>query len=59
MVIASILMSLERRHLSPMLVAFLLKLLLFVLVDGWSMTVGALVAAYSGFRSYCWDLMQM
>jgi flagellar biosynthetic protein FliP len=34
--------------LSPMLVALPFKLLLFVLVDGWSMTVEALVAAYSG-----------
>ena len=52
MVIASILMSLGMMMLSPMLVALPFKLLLFVLVDGWSMTVEALVAAYSGFRSY-------
>ena len=30
-----------------MLVAMPFKLLLFVLVDGWSMTVGSLVATYS------------
>ena len=48
MVIASILMSLGMMMLSPMLVALPFKLLLFVLVDGWSMTVEALVAAYSG-----------
>lgn len=47
MVIASILMSLGMMMLSPMLVALPFKLLLFVLVDGWSMTVEALVAAYS------------
>ena len=47
MVIASILMSLGMMMLSPMLVAMPFKLLLFVLVDGWSMTVGSLVATYS------------
>ncbi|MEL0071749.1 MAG: flagellar type III secretion system pore protein FliP [Rhodobiaceae bacterium] len=47
MVIASILMSLGMMMLSPMLVALPFKLLLFVLVDGWSMTVGSLVATYS------------
>ena len=30
----------------PMLVAMPFKLLLFVLVDGWTMTVGSLVATY-------------
>ena len=48
MVIASILMSLGMMMLSPMLVALPFKLLLFVLVDGWAMTVGSLVATYSG-----------
>ena len=33
--------------LSPMLVSLPFKLLLFVLVDGWAMTVGSLVATYS------------
>ena len=47
MVIASTLMSLGMMMLSPMLVALPFKLLLFVLVDGWSMTVGSLVATYS------------
>ena len=47
MVIASILMSLGMMMLSPMLVAMPFKLLLFVLVDGWAMTVGSLVATYS------------
>jgi flagellar biosynthetic protein FliP len=48
MVIASILMSLGMMMLSPMLVALPFKLLLFVLVDGWAMTVGSLVATYAG-----------
>jgi len=47
MVIASILMSLGMMMLSPMLVALPFKLLLFVLVDGWAMTVGSLAATYS------------
>jgi len=47
MVVASVLMSLGMMMLSPMLVAMPFKLLLFVLVDGWSMTVGSLVATFS------------
>lgn len=47
MVIASVLMSLGMMMLSPMLVSLPFKLLLFVLVDGWAMTVGSLVATYS------------
>ena len=47
MVISSILMSLGMMMLSPMLVALPFKLLLFVLVDGWSMTVGSLVSTFA------------
>ena len=47
MVIASILMALGMMMLSPMLVALPFKLLLFVLVDGWSMTVGSLVSTFA------------
>ena len=47
MVIASILMSLGMMMLSPMLIALPFKLLLFVLVDGWTMTVGSLVGTFS------------
>ena len=47
MVISSILMSLGMMMLSPMLVALPFKLLLFVLVEGWSMTVGSLVSTFS------------
>ena len=46
MVIASILMSLGMMMLSPMLIALPFKLLLFVLVDGWAMTVGSIAATY-------------
>ncbi len=46
MVIASILMALGMMMLSPMLVSLPFKLLLFVLVDGWAMTVGSLAATF-------------
>ena len=46
MVIASILMSLGMMMLSPMLISLPFKLLLFVLVDGWAMTVGSIAATY-------------
>ena len=47
MVIASVLMSLGMMMLSPMLVSLPFKLLLFVLVDGWAMTIGSLAATHS------------
>jgi flagellar biosynthetic protein FliP len=46
MVIASILMSLGMMMLSPMLIALPFKLLLFVIVDGWAMTVGSIASTY-------------
>ena len=46
LVIASILMSLGMMMLSPMLVSLPFKLLLFVLVDGWAMTIGSLASTY-------------
>ena len=46
MVIASILMALGMMMLSPMLVSLPFKLLLFVLVDGWALTVGSLAATF-------------
>jgi flagellar biosynthesis protein FliP len=47
MAIASILMSLGMMMLSPMLISLPFKLLLFVLVDGWAMTVGSLAATFA------------
>lgn len=47
-VIASILMALGMMMVSPVMVALPFKLLLFVLVDGWALTVGALAAGYGG-----------
>lgn len=46
MVIASILMALGMMMLSPMLVSLPFKLLLFVLVDGWSLTMGSLTSSF-------------
>jgi flagellar biosynthetic protein FliP len=46
LVVASILMSLGMMMLSPMLVSLPFKLLLFVLVDGWAMTIGSLASTY-------------
>ena len=45
-VIASILMALGMMMVSPVLVALPFKLLLFVLVDGWALTVGSLAAGF-------------
>ena len=46
LVIASILMSLGMMMVSPMLVSLPFKLLLFVSVDGWAMTIGSRVQSY-------------
>ena len=45
-VVASVLMSLGMMMLSPTLVSLPFKLLLFVLVDGWSSTISALVESF-------------
>ena len=45
-VIASILMSFGMMMLSPMLISLPFKLLLFVLVDGWAMTIGSLSSTF-------------
>jgi flagellar biosynthetic protein FliP len=46
MVIASILMALGMMMLSPMIVSLPFKLLLFVLVDGWALTMGSLASSF-------------
>jgi flagellar biosynthetic protein FliP len=48
MVIASILMALGMMMLSPILVSLPFKLLLFVLVDGWALTMGSLASSFAG-----------
>ena len=45
-VVSSTLMALGMMMLSPMLVSLPFKLLLFTLVDGWTMTIGSLVQGF-------------
>lgn len=47
LVVASILMSMGMMFLPPALVSLPFKLVLFVLVDGWSLLVGSLVRSFS------------
>ncbi len=46
LVIASILMAMGMMMLSPLIVSLPFKLMIFVLVDGWAMTVGSLTASF-------------
>ena len=48
MVIASILMALGMMMLSPMIISLPFKLLLFVLVDGWALTMGSMTTSFQG-----------
>ncbi len=46
MVVASVLMSMGMMMLSPILISLPFKLMLFVLVDGWNLLLGSLVASF-------------
>lgn len=46
LVVASVLMAMGMMMLSPLIVSLPFKLLIFVLVDGWTMTVGTLSASF-------------
>jgi flagellar biosynthetic protein FliP len=46
MVVASVLMSMGMMMLSPMLISLPFKLMLFVLVDGWTLVMGTLGASF-------------
>jgi flagellar biosynthesis protein FliP len=46
LVVASVLMSMGMMMLSPVTVSFPFKLMLFVLVDGWSLIIGSLVQSF-------------
>jgi len=48
LVVASALTALGMMMLSPTIVSMPFKLLLFVLVDGWALTMGSLVASFGG-----------
>lgn len=47
MVVASTLMSMGMMMMSPIMVSLPMKLMLFVLVDGWHLVVGSLVQSFS------------
>ncbi len=47
LVVASVLMSMGMMMLSPMLISLPFKLMLFVLVDGWTLLIGSLVASFA------------
>ena len=46
-IVASSLMSMGMMMMPPVVISMPFKLLLFVLVDGWAMTIGSLAATYS------------
>jgi flagellar biosynthetic protein FliP len=46
MVVASVLMSMGMMMLPPVIISLPFKLLLFVLVDGWSLVIGSLVQSF-------------
>ena len=48
LVVASILMSMGMMMLSPMLISLPFKLMLFVMVDGWTLVMGTLAASFYG-----------
>ncbi|NMG77547.1 flagellar type III secretion system pore protein FliP [Aromatoleum diolicum] len=47
MVVASVLMSMGMMMMSPVIVSLPFKIMLFVLVDGWTLLVGSLVESFS------------
>jgi len=46
LIVASVLMSMGMMMLSPMMISMPFKLMLFVLVDGWSLVLGSLAASF-------------
>lgn len=48
LIVASVLMAMGMMMLSPLIVSLPFKLMLFVLVDGWSLTVGTLTGSIRG-----------
>jgi flagellar biosynthetic protein FliP len=47
LVVSSVLMSMGMMMLSPMLISLPFKIMLFVLVDGWSLIMGTLAASFA------------
>jgi flagellar biosynthesis protein FliP len=46
LVVASVLMSMGMMMLSPVLISLPFKLMLFVLVDGWTLVMGSLASSF-------------
>ena len=46
MVVSSVLMSMGMMMLPPVMISMPFKLLIFVLVDGWNLLVGNLIASF-------------
>ena len=46
LIVSSVLMSMGMMMLSPMLISLPFKIMLFVLVDGWTLLIGSLVASF-------------
>jgi len=46
LVVASVLMAMGMMMLSPMMISFPFKLMLFVLVDGWSLMMSTLASSF-------------
>ncbi|MCG8324726.1 MAG: flagellar biosynthetic protein FliP, partial [Thiotrichales bacterium] len=46
LVVASVLMSMGMMMLSPLIISFPFKLMLFVLVDGWALIMGTLAGSF-------------
>ncbi|MFZ9138356.1 MAG: flagellar biosynthetic protein FliP, partial [Hylemonella sp.] len=46
MIVASVLMSMGMMMLSPMIISMPFKLMLFVLVDGWTLLMGSLASSF-------------
>ena len=47
MVVASVLMSMGMMMMSPVMVSLPFKIMLFVLVDGWTLLIGSLVNSFA------------
>jgi len=46
LVVASVLMSMGMMMLSPLIISFPFKLMLFVLIDGWALIIGTLASSF-------------
>jgi flagellar biosynthetic protein FliP len=46
LIVASVLMAMGMMMLSPMMISMPFKLMLFVLVDGWSLIMGSLASSF-------------